>query len=397
MRKTLALALISSAAIVAGAGIAIAQAEHGMPPPPQVTFAAHAQTIPFELYRGNRIVIPARVNGHETPVMLDTGASATTLDRAFARSIGLPEGRKVTAHGAGGDIEAEIVPGVTLQVGGMSFKDMTVGVMDLAPISRAIGRPLNVVLGREFFNSAVVSIDWTASQLRVTSHEAFTPAAGAAALPLTRKGPFNTIAVSIAAAPPIEALLDLGAGGALTLPRTYWGGRPELASLKFAESRNGGVGGLHPARSAVIPQVTLAGKTFAAVPASLSEGGNDNDPTQMANVGIGLLKQFNVGLDLGRSRIYLSPRPDAPPFERDRSGTRLELAGDRLRVAFVSPQGPAAAAGLREGDEIVAVDGRKIAANYYERPDWTHGSAGRTVTLARADGSEVKVTLSDYY
>ena len=78
----------------------------------------------------------------------------------------------------------------------------------------------------------------------------------------------------------------------------------------------------------------------------------------MANVGIGLLKQFHVDLDLGRDRIYLAPRKDAPPFDRDRWGTRLDLIGDRLKIGFISPQGPAAAAGLKEGDEIVAVSKR---------------------------------------
>ena len=59
--------------------------------------------------------------------------------------------------------------------------------------------------------------------------------------------------------------------------------------------------------------------------------------------------------------------------------------------------GPGAAAGLKAGDEIVAVDGQKIDAAYYERPDWTSFAAGRPVSLERADGSRVTVTLRDYY
>ena len=157
------------------------------------------------------------------------------------------------------------------------------------------------------------------------------------------------------------------------------------------------MGGLHPARAALVPNVTLAGKAFAAVPATLSETGNDHDAEKMANVGIGLLKQFRVDLDLGRDRIYLTPRTDAPAFDRDRSGTRLELVGDKLRVAFVSPQGPAYAAGVKEGDEIVAVDGHKVTPDYYRSRDWTRGAPGTKVELERADGSRTIVTLQDYY
>ena len=388
---------LAGLALASASGLALAQAQEEQLAPPKVTFASQAHSVPFELFRGNRIIAPARINGKETEVLLDTGASATTIDRAYARAIGLPEGRKVTGRGAGGTVEAELVPGVSLEIGGMRFDNMTVAVMDMSLVSRGIGRPANVILGREFFNSAVVSIDWATNRLNVRSHSAFKPAPAATEVQLERNGPFNTIPVSVAGGEPVTALLDLGNGGALVLPRTYWGERRELAGLRYAESRMGGVGGLHGARSTIVPSLTLAGRTFGNVPAVLSEEGNNHDPEKMANVGIGLLKQFHVDLDLGRDRIHLAPRSDAPAFDRERAGARLELVGDRLRVAFVSPQGPAAAAGLKEGDEIVAVDGRRITADYYRNADWARGKPGTPVVLQRSDGSLVTVTLQDYY
>jgi hypothetical protein len=205
------------------------------------------------------------------------------------------------------------------------------------------------------------------------------------------------IPVSVAGAPPIAALLDLGNGGSLILPRTYWGSRPELASLRSAAATVGGVGGVRSARAALVSQVTLAGTTFTSVPALLSESGDDSDPTQMANVGIGFLKQFKVDLDLGRGRIFLARRADKPPFDRDRAGIRFDLTGDRLKAVFVSSDGPGGAAGLKEGDEIVAVDGRAVTPTYYQGADWTRGPAGMNVVLTRADGSKITVKLADYY
>ena len=390
---------LAAGVVIAASGLALAHAHAGghEPPPPVVTLAARSQTIPFELFRGNRIVVEARLNGHQTDVLLDTGASVTTIDSTYARFIGLPHGLKIAGHGAGGVVDAELVSGLSLQIGGIRLEKLNAGVLDLGAVSRSIGRPIHVVVGRDFFNSAVVSIDWAASRINVRSHDVFRPAPAATQVLLSRNGPFNTIPVSVAGASPINALLDLGSGAALTLPPTYWAGRDELTALRYAAGRSGGVGGLHPARSVLVPEVTLAGKKFENVPASLAEVGNDHDPTQMANVGIGLLKEFYVDLDLGRDRVFLTPRSDAPPFERDRSGTQLELIGDRLKVAFVSPQGPAAAAGLKPGDEIVAVDGRRVAPDYYEARDWTRGSPGTKVLLERADGSRVEVTFRDYY
>jgi hypothetical protein len=389
--------LVAGAAAVAIGGLALAHPGHPPLSTPVISVAPSAHPVSFELFRGNRIVVPVTINGHQTQAILDTGASMTTIDRTYARSIGLPEGFKIKAKGAGGDVEAELVTGLTLDVGALRIDKGNVGVMDLATVARGIGRPINVVLGRDFFNSAVISIDWARKQLVVRSHESFRPDAAARAMQLTKHGPFNTISVSIAGAPAVEALFDLGNGSPLVMPITYWGHRPEVANLKYAGAMSGGVGGVHPARAVIVPTVTLAGKTFASVPAIMSESGNDEDPTQMTNVGIGLMKQFKVDLDLGRDRIYLTPRTDAPLFERDRAGIRFDLFDDRLKVTFVSPQGPAAAAGLKVGDEIVAVDGRQVAHDYYSRPDWVRGPAGNSILLTRADGTKAKVTLADYF
>ena len=82
---------------------------------------------------------------------------------------------------------------------------------------------------------------------------------------------------------------------------------------------------------------------------------------------------------------------------RERAGVRTELDGDHLHVVYVSPEGPAAAAGLKTGDEISAVNGRKIASDYYVRPEWPYGPSGTAVALTRADGSIVRFKLADYY
>ncbi|MFL6720802.1 MAG: aspartyl protease family protein [Sphingomonas sp.] len=389
--------LLGAGALSASAAMCVAHPGHPPIPTPTVMVNDSAGPIPFRLFRGNRIMVPVRINGHETQVMLDTGASMTTLNRSYARSIGLPEGFKIQAKGVGGITQAELVSGLTINVGGFQTSNASVAVMDLADLERNIGRSISGIVGRDFFNAAVISIDWAKQQIRVRSPDAFRPTADAAAIDLTRKGPFNTIPISIAGAPPTEALLDIGNGGSLAVSRSYLNEHPELAGLRSAASQAGGVGGMRSARLATIPQVALAGVRFAGVPAIFADSGSDDDPTQMTNVGVGLLSKFRVDLDLGRSRIFLAPRRDKPLFERDRAGVRFDLLGDRLKTRFVSPDGPAAAAGLKEGDEIVAVDGRRVSAAYYDVGDWTKGPVGKQVVLDRADGSKIKVTLADYF
>ena len=72
-----------------------------------------------------------------------------------------PEGFKIEAKGVGGVTEAELVSGLTARPSAASRPAMrSVGVMDLSALERSIGRPISAIVGRDFFNAAVVSIDW---------------------------------------------------------------------------------------------------------------------------------------------------------------------------------------------------------------------------------------------
>jgi len=384
----------STAALLAVSGVSYAQP--GSIPAPRIDFKAGHQSVPFVLFRGNRIIVQGSLNGHPTRVMLDSGTSVTTLDRSYARSIGLPPGIKVEARGAGGVVEAETVANVTLELGGVRFEKMTVAVMDLEAVARDIGRPIDVIVGRELFNSAVITIDWAASGLTLSSPQAFRPPQGAMMVELGKAGPFNTIPVSVGGGEQLIALLDIGNGGNLILPANYWKQRPDIAHLPFADSQAGGVGGAHAVRSVTLPIVTFGGQSLTRVPATLSERANDGHATSMPNVGIGLLRPFRVSLDLGRSRLYLTP-VGQPSFPRDRAGVRSELHGSRLKIAFVSPGSPAASAGLKAGDEIVAVNGRPVDPDFYASQDWALGPAGRQILLKRGDGSTATLILADYF
>ena len=161
-----AFGFLAGAALLAG-GIALAHPGHPPLPTPVVKVSAAEQAVPFELFRGNRIVVPARINGHETHVILDTGASLSTLNLNYARSIGLPAGFKIQAKGAGGNVDAELISGLTMDLGGYHAENASVAAMDLAPIERSIGMPISAIFGRDFFNSAVISIDWANSKLKI--------------------------------------------------------------------------------------------------------------------------------------------------------------------------------------------------------------------------------------
>lgn len=367
-------------------------------PPPKVEWVDASVAVPFTLYRGNRIVAPGTVNGHKVEFLLDSGASVTVLDKAFARSIGIPVGQSIEATGSGGKQAAEIISGVTFTIGGLTLSNATVAVIDFSDLSAELGRPMDVVLGRELFDNAALDIDWQAGTLNVHSPDRLKPAAAAREVKLGRRGPFNSIDIAIDGEKPVTALFDLGNGGALSLPERYWSKVPSLAKLNYAESKSGGVGGLHASRAVTVGSVTYGGQRFRAVPATLS-GELKNGAEDSPNAGIGFLKQFKVTLDLGHDRMFLEPLANPPGFTRDRTGARTRLTSAGMDVTFVSPNSPAAQAGLKSGDRISAINGVSVTPAFFTgaMSDWASRAPGQSAVLTLADGREIRFKLADYY
>ena len=367
-------------------------------PRPTAHYAARAEAVPFELFRGTRMFLRGAINGSDTEMMLDTGASSTVLDTKFARSLGIAAARKFAIRGAGGRTPGELGLGVTIQVGGLTLRDAGVLIMDLTPIATAIGRPIPVILGHDAIDAGPVRIDFPGRTMTFIAADTFVAPKNAQVLPLGHDGPFRAVGMSVAGLPSVSATFDIGNGGTIVLAKSYWTTQPALASLPYAQSVIGGVGGFKPARRVTLPEVQFAGQTLKAVPALLNEDA-DALPTEGGNVGIEMLKPFVVTADYANDRIYAEPSAAWEGFRRERAGLMTMHHGDRLRVPFVSKDGPAAAAGLKAGDEIVAIDGRKIGGDFYATRDaeWNMAPAGTKVVVTRADGSDVALTLRDYY
>ena len=224
--------------------------------------------------------------------------------------------------------------GVSLAIGTLELDKATVIVLDLSSVSKGIGRPVPVVLGRELFDNAIVTLDWKAGSDDPRAARQVRRAgagAGRRAWPWAAIGstPFRCRS---RACPTVNAHLDLGNGaGAVASEELLGKPGPSLARLPLRQSpQAGGVGGMHATRLVTIGKVAIAGETFArSRPASERQDSNRRRSTSR-NAGIGLFKPFKLTMDLGRDRLYLEPLGGPSGLPRDRAGVRTELNGDRL-------------------------------------------------------------------
>jgi predicted aspartyl protease len=327
-------------------------------------------TVPFRLI-DNRAVYDVMVEGKGPyRFIFDTGANSI-LNVNLARDLGLT----LEAMGATGGAGAQTQQTWRAQVKHVSFgavtgTDARFLALDLDPIAKAIGFDrLDGLMGREVMAQFLVRYEYDASQLTLCeSDRAPAQFRAGTAVPFDF-GPFDM--------PTIKAevdghsgdfIIDTGDRSSLTL----FGPFVDRHGLRSAYPRivrtvtGQGVGGPIPADVVKARTLSFAGFALLGITMrmpTLKTGGFATDALA-GSIGTGVMRRFNATYDSQARRIYLQPNSFfAKPNRYDRSG--LWLTGglsDGFVVSAVSADGPAARAGLREGEVIVAIDGVPAAA-----------------------------------
>ena len=358
--------------------------------------------IDFEFFGGNRIYFPARVNGHPVVVLLDSGAESSAIDRTWAASIGLTGKGGFTAMGSGGVDTAGVINGVQVEVGNLTLKDLTVASLDFGPVAAKIGHPLPFVLGNEMFSETAVDIDFAHHRIAFRDPSKLTKPDGAIEIPLASVKGIRSIPVSVEGRPPVQFDFDLGNGSPLLIFPAYYQSQHLLDGRRATQVLGGAIGGIRPQGEAVIRRIDIGGVAFDDVPTQFMadvQSGVNSDLT-LGNVGLPILSRFHLVVDYSHDRLIAIPDPQAvkAPFAKDRLGLELTKDAAEFTVAFVSPGGPAEAAGFKAKERVRLIDGRPADAWPKDRlTRLTSGAAGTEVAFTLDDGVVRRVRLADYF
>ncbi|MGA7710281.1 MAG: aspartyl protease family protein [Rhizomicrobium sp.] len=358
--------------------------------------------IDFEFYAGNRIFFPAKINGHDAIVLLDSGATVSAIDKPFAAAIGLGSKGDFTAPGSGGIDTMGFVGGIEIQIGNLVLRDVNAASFDFAAVAKSIGHPMPFVLGDEVFNELAVDIDFAHHRLAFRDPDHLAKPADAVEVPLRRIFGNRSVPVSIEGNVPVEFEFDLGNGAPLDIYPAFYQTHDLLTGRRSSQLLGGGIGGYRPETVASLSRVSFAGIDFHEVPATFSpdtlSGANSN--RVVGNIGLSILARFRLIIDYSHDRLYATPYADATsvPFAKDRLGLSFVKDSTGLVVKFVSPNSPAQTAGFKAGDKIVSIDQKPV-------PAWSdsalvtlrYAPAGTTMAFTADDGTIRRVKLADFF
>lgn len=350
------------------------------------------------------IYVPAKINGTDTEVLLDSGAGITVVSAEMAARIGLATAGALHAQGVAGSTTASIAEGVDLDLGALHLAGLRVAVIDLSGVEKMLTRGIPVILGKEVFHRFVVDIDYPNRRIAFHEPSRFVYDGPGHSLDLVSDdGGHKSVLASIEGRSPALVKIDTGAGDALSIFAAYTEKEKLLEGRSpLSDVASGGVGGSTRtiSRTGTLRSFELAGYVFENVPVSFHEAtGAFDTELAAANLGATILSRFRCLFDYTQNRLILEPGTDwQRSFEKDRLGLAI-LAGDEgIEVIHVASGSPAEHAGWKVGDRVVSINGEELGAAAQELWwKYSRGPAGEWVVVAHADGRLVEMVLAEFY
>ncbi|HYE44455.1 MAG TPA: aspartyl protease family protein [Caulobacter sp.] len=375
---------------------------------------ASSVQIPFRITR-NRPWTAASINGKE-PVafLIDTGSNVFGISNKAAKAHGLTRYARGQVQGAVGRANVPFYFAKEVAIGGGAVREkdpVLAGVMsdDADLIVGSLPAARWAIMGLDFDTQQMTIALRMADNGPPEGHEELaTYAQGESFGTMNRMG---TSAVDpehfqdldhrpvIDAAfdgQPVRLLVDTGATGMLFLfpdyvkKRGLWDHYP-----KHLESGIGTIAGDAVARTVRAQKLRIGRYGFANPIVHLgdpADSGRDSVQDAQGVIGMEVLRRINFLHHPIRRRFYFRPSKAIQDVYRyNRAGMDVDLVDGEIRVTWVTPDGPAAKAGLVRRDKVT---GWRGADGYYGLIWALQGAAGSRVDIqVERSGAPAVVTV----
>jgi Aspartyl protease/PDZ domain len=388
---------------------AVADSLYAIPPrsPSNVVFPAHETSVevPFRLTDDHRILVPLTLNGHrQVEAEFDSGGGLIIQPATVAALKLAATGQSKVSGGGEGSTTAR---NGTLQM--VSIGPVTVRRLAYHSFPFAADEPDRALMGLEILQRFVVHLDFDRQVMTLTRPDVFHDQGRGIVIPFHIQDNQPEITGSIDGISGHFAI-DTGDSGSLLLiapfARRYGLARRYQADIPYNGTAVSATHGAFARRR--VHTVAFDGPDGRpAVEAhdpvtriSFQQTGFDANRYVSANIGLGILRQFNLTFDYDRRILILEP--NASYGKKDvfnRVGLRLQRQGTAWRVTSVYSGSPAGDAGLHVGDIVLRIDGHAPDALPHEAL-WgrLEGALGSHVTLTLPSGPhtrDVVLTLRD--
>lgn len=341
------------------------------------------------------MVIKMRIN-NKGPYnfILDSGVGLLIItDYSLSDSLDLSHKRiiKLNGLGDGEASEAIVTPALNIDIPGLSSNGVYAAILksDVFDLSGHVGMPIHGLIGYEFFNGLGVNINFNDTLITAYRPKDFKPFKKSQKIPITIEDhkPYLQTYITLPDGTRVlnKFVLDLGAGHPVSLENMIkkYGLPKNAIAANLGVALNGPISGFLSRIKAIEIGKYKLDNVITSFPSA------DYEPratiVRDGNLGMGILKKFNVGFDYTNSVMYVRPNSTfKAPFEHDMSGIEYYLTGDNLShvvITRVAPGSPADDIGLMRADEITSINFKPVAKMGTEEIDNYFKSPGKSLLL----------------
>lgn len=345
-------------ALLLSTGFLHAQEEFIEPPSREIT------KVPFTQLTGGIIILHAKLGNNPDTLnfILDTGSSGISLDSSTADYLGLkPTPTERTIRGIAGIRKVSFLYNQQLRFPGLDIDSLNFHINDYGILTAVYGERIDGIIGYSVLSRYIVKVDYDSLKLTFCTRGTIRyPRGGYLLKPTINQLPAQTMRVKDYKTISSRFLYDMGAGVCMLLSREFIEDSNFLDKKRKRWVKEGeGLGGKIDMELTVIKEVKIGPYKFRNVPIYVFDDENNvtSYPYMGGLIGNDILRRFNVILNYARGDIYLQPNTHySDLFDYSYSGIELYFVEGLIVVGDVAKGSPAEAAGLREGDEVLAID-----------------------------------------
>lgn len=341
-------------------GVTAVRAQEEFIDPPSKELAS----IPFMQLTGGIIILQARLDPFPDTLnfILDTGSSGISLDSATVEYLKLkPVPSDRTIKGIAGIRKVSFLYNRQLRFPGINIDSLNFHINDYSILTAVYGERIDGIIGYSLFSRYIIKLDYDSMRLTFCSPGTFRyPRGGYMLKPTITQLVTQSLRVKDERTINSRFLYDMGAGLCMLLSKDFVQDSNFIEKKRKRWIKEGeGLGGKIDMELTVIKEVKLGPYRFKNVPVFIFD--DETNITSYPNLGglLGndILRRFNVIINYPRGDIYITPnRHFSETFDYSYSGMELYMVDGKIIAGDVARGGPAEAAGVKEGDQVLAVN-----------------------------------------
>lgn len=162
-------------------------------------------------------------------------------------------------------VQGDLTQPITITLGDLKMVTVTAVVLDLSQLSRAAGRPIGVVVGRELLDSLMSDFDFPHRRVMFAGRSEGAVGRDRVEVRLS-EGRVPQVLLRIGDRSPIQATFDPGSDAPAVLSPDYAEHAGVLRGLAVSTVASAGVEGVGGGQVAVLPEICIGRERLKSVP-----------------------------------------------------------------------------------------------------------------------------------